>query len=105
MAKRLRFRIRHFMIAVGLAALWLAVARDDIPCTPLAPVLAFVYLCGGLGAWGARVRGRRVRTGLLVGVLLGPLGVIWAWSNPIPERFLPPAPEVTPHLTVTEAER
>ncbi len=88
MAKFLRFRIRYFMLALVPLALWLAVAVNDIPCTPIAPALACAYFFGGLGAWGARVQGRRVWTGLLAGLLLGPFGVIWAWSNPIPERFL-----------------
>ena len=86
----LRFRIRHIMLLIAAAALFFAVARDDIPCTPLAPLLLGAYICGGLGAWGARVRGRSVRTGLVVGLLLGPLGVIWAWSNPIPGKYLAP---------------
>jgi hypothetical protein len=87
---RFRFQIRHFMIFVAAAALMIAALRFDEQntCTPLSPVLAGSYLCMWLSGWGAHARGRRVRTGVLVGLLLGPLGVIWAWSNPVPEKYL-----------------
>ncbi len=77
------------MIFVAAAALMIAALRLDEQntCTPLSPVLAGSYLCMWLSGWGAHVRGRRVRSGVLVGLLLGPLGVIWAWSNPIPEGY------------------
>jgi hypothetical protein len=52
--------------------------------------VATLCFCGFLGIHGARWRGRRWRTGLLLGLLLGPLGVILACFNPIPERFKKP---------------
>lgn len=85
-----RLRIWHIMVAMIPLAIIFAVARYDIPCTPISPVLYLAYVCGFLGIEGARRRGRRWRTGLLLGCLLGPLGVILAWSNPVPERFRTP---------------
>jgi hypothetical protein len=93
MRKVPQFNIRHILIAVAATALLFAVGefdKRDNQCTPLAPVLLVVYLCGAVAAWGARARGRTARAGLWAGLLLGPLGVIWAWSNPIPERFKEP---------------
>jgi hypothetical protein len=82
-------RIWHIMALVGATAVLFTVARFDIPCTPLTPILALLYLCGLLGIQGARWQGKRWHTGLWLGLLLGPLGVILAWSNPVPERFKP----------------
>jgi hypothetical protein len=87
-----KLRIWHLMVIVIAAAVLAGAMRVDQvqSCTPLSPLVLLVYLCGALGFYGARLRGRRARTGLLVGMLLGPLGVIWAFSNPIPERFRQP---------------
>jgi hypothetical protein len=84
-------RIRHILIAVVAAAVLFAVARFDDrynSCSPLSPFLALSYLCCILGMCGARWRGRRARTGLWLGLLLGPLGVILACSNPVPDGWL-----------------
>jgi hypothetical protein len=77
-------RIWHLMVAVAAAALLVTVARIDSSCTPF----ALSYLCGVLGLLGARWRGRRARTRLLgLILLLGPLGVLVACSNPVPEGW------------------
>jgi hypothetical protein len=73
------------MLVVFAAAVWLTVARYDSPCTPLAPILALLYLCGTIGSYAARWQGRRWQTGLLLGLFLGPIGVIVAASNRIPD--------------------
>ena len=83
-------RIWHLMIVVIAAAVFFAAARFESPCTPVSPILFASYVCGLLGILGARRRGRRSRTGLWLGLLLGPLGVIVAWSNPIPDDRLEP---------------
>jgi hypothetical protein len=82
-----RLRIWHIMMAVAAAAVLFTANRFDCSCSPVSPLLAFLYFCGFLGIQGARWRGRRWRTGLLLGLLLGPLGVILAWSNPVPRGF------------------
>lgn len=74
------------MALIGATAVLCAVARFDCSCTPVSPVVAVLYFCDFLGIQGARRQGRRWHTGLLLGLLLGPLGVILAWSNPCPER-------------------
>jgi hypothetical protein len=78
------FRLWHLMLAVAVAGLTLAVARNDDSCTPLAPILAFMELCAFLGILGAKHRGRRWKTGLWLGLFLGPIGLIVAWSHPVP---------------------
>ena len=91
MVKAPRFHIRHLMIAVAAAAIFFgACVFDDRcnSCTPLSLVLFWSYVCGALSIWGARVRGWPVRTAMWAGLLLGPLGVIWAWSNR-PQTFTP----------------
>jgi len=83
-------RIWHIMVAVVAAAILLAVARLDDKynrCSPISPLLALSYLCGLLGIRGARWQGRRARTGLVLGLLLGPLGVILACSNRVPDGW------------------
>ena len=83
----LRFRIHHIMMLIAAAALFFAVARDDIPCTPLAPFLLGAYICGGLSAWGARVRGRRraIRTDgrVIARATRGDLGVVESDSGEV----------------------
>jgi hypothetical protein len=79
------FRIWHFMVVVAGLAILFTVNRFESRCTPLSPLVAELYVCGYLGIRGARLRGRRWHTGLLFGLLLGPIGVILAYSNPIPE--------------------
>lgn len=79
-------RIWHIMVVVAAAAVLLAGARYDLSSTPVSPILMVAYLCGFLGMLGAQRRGRRWRTGLLLGLFLGPIGVIGAWSRPIPEE-------------------
>jgi len=81
-------RIWHVLVAVLAAAILFAVARFDgeyNSCSPISPLLALAYLCGLLGVWGARWRGRRASTGLYLGLILGPLGVLIACSNPVPK--------------------
>jgi hypothetical protein len=83
-------RIWHIMVAVVAVAVLFAVARFDDEynsCTPLSVPLAISYLCGLLGFFLARLRGPRGRTGLYLGLLLGPLGVLIAGSNPLPEGW------------------
>jgi hypothetical protein len=75
------------MLAVLASAILFAVARFEDSCTPLSPFVVLPYLCGILGIYGARWRGRRARTGLLLGLFLGPIGLIFACSNPIPDRW------------------
>lgn len=77
--------IGRLMVIVLAAAFWFAVARFDSPCTPVAPFLGLLYFCGVLGGFAARWKGRRWKTGLLLGLLLGPFGVILAGSNRIPD--------------------
>lgn len=84
-----RVTIGRMMGVVAAAAVWLTVAINDSPCTPLAPVLAVLYVCGALGGVAARWRGRRWQSGLVLGLVLGPLGVLVAASNPVPEGFDP----------------
>ena len=81
-----RITIQRLMIVVFAAAIWLTVARNDIPCTPIAPFLAFLYLCAAVGSLAARWQGRRWQSGLLLGLFLGPIGVIAAASNRIPDE-------------------
>ena len=80
-------RIWHLLVTVVAAAMLFALVRFDGPnsCTPIAPIVAGSYLCAILGLCGARWRGRRAQTGLLLGLLLGPLGIIVACSNPVEE--------------------
>lgn len=80
-------RLWHLMIAVIAAAVLFTAVRYESSCTPISPILALLYLCGVLGIYGARWQGRRWQTGLLLGLLLGPLGVILACSNRVPEEW------------------
>ncbi len=83
-------RIWHLLVVVAVRALLFAVARFDdayIDCTPLSPILALLYFSSLLGMIGARWKGRTVRRGLLLGLLLGPLGAVIAFSNPISEEW------------------
>jgi len=76
-------RIWHIMTVVAAVAVLLAGTRYDLSSTPVSPVLVVAYLCGFLGMLGAQHRGRRWRTGLLLGLFLGPIGVIGAWWRPV----------------------
>src|SRR4051794_4274023 len=77
-------RLWHGMVAVLAAAVLFTAVREESPCTPVSPILALLYLCGVLGISGARWQGRRWQTGLWLGLLLGPIGVIVACSNRVP---------------------
>jgi hypothetical protein len=74
-------------VAVEAAVLF-AAARDNRHhhCSSTSVALASSYLFAALGVCGARWRGRRTRTGLCLGLLFGPLGVIVACSNPVPKQ-------------------
>lgn len=80
-------RLWHGMIAVIAAAVLFTAVRYESPCTPVSPILALLYLCGVLGIDGARRQERRGRTGLLLGLLLGPIGVILACSHRVPDGW------------------
>jgi hypothetical protein len=81
------FRLWHLMLAVALSGLTLTVARMDDSCTPFSPILASLELCGFLGILGAKHRGRPWKTGFWLGLLLGPIGLIVAWSHPVPKGW------------------
>jgi hypothetical protein len=101
-----RLRLWHWMVAVIPLACILAVARNDIQCTPISPLLAMLYLCSILGIFGARRTGRSWRRGLLLGLFLGPIGVIIAWSkigpDEWPERYGPGASDRRTPLLLKE---
>jgi hypothetical protein len=54
----------------------------------LISLVAGTVLCGAVGAWIGHRRGRRTE-GLVLGLLLGPLG--WLWVGMAPSRKAPPA--------------
>jgi hypothetical protein len=78
-------RIWHILAVVAAVAVFFAALRYESSCTPISHILFWSYLCGGLGLFAARRRGRRWKTGLILGLILGPLGVVIAASKPVPE--------------------
>lgn len=82
-------RIWHLLVLVAAAAVFFTAARLDqheMSCTPISPILLVLYVCAIVGLYGARSRGRPGWTGFLFGLLLGPVGIVLACSNPIPQR-------------------
>lgn len=81
-------RIRHLLILVAAAAILFTAVRLDAydSCTPVSPIVILLYLCAVVGLYGARWQGRSGRAGFWLGLVLGPVGVLLAWSNPIPDR-------------------
>jgi hypothetical protein len=82
-----RLRLWHLMVAVVAAGVLFAAYRLDDGCTGLAALVTGAYVCAGLAACGGRHTGRRLWGKLLLGLLLGPLGVLVAWSNRVPEGW------------------
>ncbi len=79
-------RLWQLMTLVLVVAVVLAAARFDRrwnSCTPIAPLLAASFACAGLARIGARRRGGVAWKWTLWGLLLGPIGVVLAFSNPV----------------------
>jgi hypothetical protein len=80
-------RIWHYLFMMFALALLFALARNDLMCTPPAGCLAVIYFCAILGWIGASRKGRSPYVGLIMGFVLGPFGVLVAWSNFAPGNW------------------
>jgi hypothetical protein len=90
-----RLRLWHLMVATAAAGLLFAAYALDDGCSGLSALATIAYVCAGLASFWGRDTGRRLPTRLLLGLLLGPFGVIIAWSkigpDDWPERYGPGA--------------
>ncbi|MFO0960617.1 MAG: hypothetical protein U0800_24810 [Isosphaeraceae bacterium] len=80
---KFHLRIWHFMVAVVVAGAYFAAARYDAEnsysCTHIhiIPYMNWGFLFGALGLIAAEYRGIRPSTGLLLGMLFGPFGLLF----------------------------
>jgi len=87
---RLRFTVRGLMIASALVAIQLAawgfILRGRLVL--LLPVLVGFYVCGIITGFVAEGKARKPLEGFFLGVLFGPLGILFELV--LPGRIPPP---------------
>jgi hypothetical protein len=82
-----RLRIWHLMFATVAAGVLFAAYSLDDGCSGLSALATIAYICAGLASFWGRDSGRTLRKRLLLGLLLGPFGVIIAWSKIAPDEW------------------